>query len=188
MEENEKESLDVNKPLDKKSIKILNPFGDGTQYIVFKLNRDANFGLVLKLINKRRDIQKRMREVFFSLQKMKAELKIDELEDKIKQMDKDINSVSEDEILDMAKRFPDEFIQMQNKALNLSDESFNEGIRILSLCYRPELGVPSEYKDNLDFMSNLITSDDEVAQLVDFFLESFDSSMRLGRKNLIIIE
>lgn len=164
----------MDKHEDRKTVHIQSPFGD-FEYS-FKLNKDANIAIVLRKLNRRQKKIDLMIQATKKLQRLKKENNVYSLEEEAKSIGDKEELTDEDKkrLLDIGDKYPQKVIDIQNEALAHSDDIFELGLDICAMILSPVEPIPKEFDSMLSFISAIMTNDDEVTEIINFFLESSD--------------
>lgn len=182
---------------------IPNPFTGEKEE--FDLERNSNVALVLRLIRKRENLIEESRSNFNKIQKVRKEKNVDELESRTKELLDKLSSLSknedepeeefdkrfsyiEDQLEDIQESYPQEVIDLQNKSGKIINDIDRVGIKICLVLLNPVNGIPEEYGSKKDYLEELIADDQDIQDVITFFLSTLSSTMRLRRDKRVQME
>lgn len=164
----------------------------------FDLNNRANIGLAMRLIKKRHKAVDKMQSNFEELESIRKDRDVDSIDAKIKKLVNKVSSLDPDEfetdeeysnridelekkLKDVKDSYPQKVIDLQNKTGQSMQEIDRLGIKICSLILNPVDGVPDEYPSKKDFIEELIADDKDIEDIISFFLDTLNSTMKSHR-------
>jgi len=172
---------------------IPNPVTDSEEE--FDLNRQSNVGLAMRLIRKRENIMESMRSNFKKLEKVREEKDVDSIEDRMEGLLDEITELSlsefedeeeyekrsdelEEKLNEVKSSYPQKVIDLQNKTAEQVKEVDRIGVKICTIVLEPTEGVPEEYPSKKDYIEEFIASDQDIQDVITFFLSTLNSTMR----------
>lgn len=172
---------------------IPNPITDNEEE--FDLDRESNVGLAMRLIRKREKIMDSMRSDFQKLEDLRSKHNVDQIEKETQNLINKISKISEDdfdsedeydekfrelekELKSIKDDYPQEVIDLQNKTGEQMEEADRLGVKICAVVLNPVDGTPEEYNSKKDYIEELIGSDQDIQQIISFFLSTLNSTMK----------
>lgn len=161
----------------------------------FELGSRGNVGLVLRLIRKRERLTRSSRDNFDRIKSLRSKHNISDVEDRINELTKEVGNLYEDdfedkesyqereqelydELKELQESFPDELLDLQNNTAKTMRDIDRVGVKICAILLQPVNGVPDEYDSKKDYIEEFIADDQDVQDVISFFLSTLNSTTR----------
>lgn len=158
----------------------------------FALEDDFNADLTIRLVRKRKHLQKSSRDIFSRLKDIREKYDMDKLNEEIHEASLGIQNFKRKEgetdeefkerfdkahkkLTEVRDKYPDEALEAQEKLQDYHDRITSLGIKIAQILLSPKGKIPSRYKSKNDFIHDVVFDDEAHENIVAFFLIHYAS-------------
>lgn len=154
--------------------------------VEFSINPNLNFSLALRLMRKREKNQQEMMKVSDKIKKIREEHNVDNIEttiddltDKLREEENEEKQKElEKQIEDIGKKYPQELLTLQRKAVDILATHERLLVKVSSLILHPVNEIPDDYGSKKEMIEELVASESTYSDIVSFFLTSSNSITR----------